>query len=206
MGIIRDVTGLNSVNEFGEALIEALTEVLDKDAGTNLRKLYVPLAEQLATVDIETSAVKHDNYISIEVLDEFVTRDSGAGDRLVFEGAFTVDRIGFTETGFIRSQVKFLNEGDTTAILSHIPLDPTAIRIFEIALDTRADRDAAQFVSFSEIQNEVTFTPIEVSAQYFIEYEDSGTVLETTEFHDAPLAQYALGFGENGYSFFGFGE
>ena len=127
-------------------------------------------------------------------------------DRLVFEGAFTVDRIGLTETGFIRRETKFLNEGDTTAILSHIPADLATIQIVDIAVDTRADRVAAEFLSFDEERNEITFTAIEKSGQYFVDYEDSGTVLETTEFHDAPLAQFALGFGENGFSFFGFGE
>ena len=203
MGTIRDVTGLNDATEFKEALIDTLTAVFDKELGTNLQTLYTPLAEQLATIDIETLATKHDNYISVEIENELVTRGINDGDRLAFEGAFVADRIRLVNTGTIQRDNAYLNEGDTTAILSHIPADSSAIRILETSAN---ERIAATFVSFDSERNEVTFTSIQENNFYFIEYENKGNVLETTEIHDVPLAQFALGFGDNGFSFFGFGE
>lgn len=206
MGEIRDVTGSNNAQSFKEALLDTLTEVFDKDPGTNIEKFYQLAAEQLATVDIETAAVKHDNFISVAVQDEILARENIIGDRLQFEGAFVIDRIGIVPTGFIRTESKIINQGTTKIVLSHIPEDPDNITVTFSAADDRAEFTAVDVLSFNSEKNEIEITAIPTTGQYQIQYIDNGNTLEALEEHDVPLGEFALGFGENGFSFFGFGE
>lgn len=198
-----NAAGSNDRETFKEALFSALSDFYNKEEGTNLEKLYEVLAEILVEHDRDVSALLHDNFLSVQVVDEMIDRGLDK-DRLLQEGAFQVDRIGFTPTTFVRSESHSIEETVTDIILEYIPADP-----FSVLITSAADRGGTPIstvTAFDEETNTITVTGVANPGSYIFQYTDTGDLDSVQEQLSIPAEVFALGFGEGGFGNFGFGE
>jgi hypothetical protein len=75
-----------------------LPSIYDPKAGSFLRNLIMPIAKELEAAQHAANEVGAANYVSVEVIDEEITRGEGPYDRFANEGVFKLLRVGSTAT------------------------------------------------------------------------------------------------------------
>jgi len=194
-----NATGSNDKELFVRALFSALSDYYKKeDPQTNLYKLYQVLAQYLSTVDIDISALKHDNFLSASSVDEIVERSTTDLDKLIKEGAFDIERIGFTSSDFVRREIHHLEVGTNTITLNYIPKDFNEVKVYN-SNNPYTRIPVGTITEFSTELNTITITSIEVAADYIIEYIDVGSVTLENEKLQMPVSVFTIGWGENGF-------
>ena len=200
--VLISAAGSNDQEAFKEALFSTLSDFYNKEEGTNLDKLYDSLAKILTEHDRDISALLHDNFLSVEIVDELIDRGL-AKDRLLKEGVFQIDRIGFTPTTFVRVENHNIDETATDAILEYIPVDPSSVLITSAA--DRRGTPISIVTAFDAVTNTVTVTGVVNPGNHIFEYTDTGNLDSTREELTIPAEVFALGFSEGGFGNFGFG-
>jgi len=199
-----DPTGSNDLEAFVEGLLSGLSDFYDKESDdTTLKKLYTVLAAILQDADIEISALLHDNFLSVDIIDEVVTRSISSKDRLRKEGAFKIDRIGFTPSTFVRRETHRLEVEQTVVTLDYIPTMYTEVKMYNS--DDNNKVPVSIIVDFDETNNTITVAGVGKAGNYVFEYIDTGDVTQTREQIEIPRGLFDLGFGEGGFGHFGFG-
>jgi len=201
---LLNAAGSNDKETFVQALLSALSDFYNKGSDTNLAKLYEALASVLTLTDRDLSALLHDNFLSAQAIDEIVQRGSTALDRLQKEGAFRVDRIGYTPSAFIRTEAHRLNANDTIVTLGSLPVDFTAVRIF----NTRdPGKIPVSFIlDFSEDDNTITVAGVPNPGLYDFEYIDAGNIKGVKAAIQVPTELFRLGWDEGGFGNFGWDQ
>ncbi|RLC83485.1 MAG: hypothetical protein DRJ03_17075 [Chloroflexi bacterium] len=193
MGQLVDVTGSNSTKLFLEALTESLTDVFDKaKADSIILDLYRILAEQLDLVDREVSATRHDNFISVEVVDEEVIRSSEVTDHLAREGAFEIIDIRFSPLQRAYIDVQFIADGQTELVLSLIPKG-TESEDFVIA--ERSDQyyvNRTTVTAYDAATNSIVFNVVP-EGDYNVLYIPTGYAVNFQDFVEPPEEMFQSG-------------
>lgn len=198
-----NAAGSNDKQRFADALSSALSDFYLRDPSNNLGKLYQALAEVLVTADKEVSALRHDNFLSVTVENEMKTRDVSFTDRLLQEGAFAVDRVGFTPSGFIRQEIHRVETSNTVIVLENVPFDFETVAILS---DTSKNAIPVSFVlDFDENANSITVAGVDNPGDYIFEYVDNGNTAVAKERLAVPTELFKIGFGQGGFGNFGFG-
>lgn len=205
MGEITSAVGSNRPENFVEALLGALSNIYNvEDKDTTLYQLYFALAEQLADIDIDIEAAIHDNYVSIDITDEPVIRGIEDKDKLQEEGAYEITAIRLRPLNQLRTEVVSLQVGQTTKILSFIPTSVDKILIY--ALGDQTKKKVANVTSFNPATNTITFSIVSQTGIFVIEYEETNDVILFEETIEIDPELFDLGYGENGFGLFGYGE
>lgn len=205
MGEITSAVGTNKPEDFIEALLGALSNIYNvEDRDTTLYQLYSTLAEQMADIDIDIEAAIHDNYVSVDITDEPITRGIEDQDRLEEEGAYEVTSIRLRPLDQLRTEVVSLQTGQTTRILSFIPTSTDKILIY--ALGDTTKRRVVAVTDFDLTTNTITFDVINQAGIFVIEYEETNDVIPFEETVEIDPGLFDLGYGENGFGLFGYGE
>lgn len=199
--VLINAAGSNDKETFKEALLSALSDFYNKEDDTNLSKLYDAMAAVLVTHDKEISALLNDNFLSVNVVDEIIDRSSGK-DRLAQEGAFAIDRVGFTSSTFVRTERHRIGASNTEVVLRYIPLDPFSVRIISAADSTTP---ASVVLDFDEVTNTLTVAGVSNPGDYIFEYTETGNLADEREELTIPTELFEIGFNEGGFGNFGFG-
>jgi len=202
--VLPNAAGSNDKLAFLQALKDTLSDFYNKESDTNIEKLYSALAGILALTDREVSALRNDNVLLAQIIDEVVTRGIGNTDHLSQEGVFGIERIGFTPTTFVRQEIHRIEKNSTTVTLDYIPVDFRSVRIFSSKDPNRVT--VSQILSFDEINNTIEVSGVNQPGSYTFEYVDVGNVKTETETLTIPTQVFLIGFGEDGFGDFGFGE
>lgn len=199
--VLINAAGSNDQETFKQALLSALSDFYNKEDDTNLSKLYDALASVLVTHDKEISALLNDNFLSVDVTDEMISRSSDK-DRLTQEGAFQIDRIGFTPSTFVRTERHRIEESNTEVVLRYIPADPFSVRITSA---TDSGTPSSAVLDFDEITNTLTVAGVSNPGDYVFQYTDTGDLTDEREELLVPTELFEIGFNEGGFGNLGFG-
>jgi hypothetical protein len=162
------------------------------------------MAAVLALADREISAVKNDNVLAAEIVDEVVNRGTGNLDHLAQESVFSIKRVGFTPTVFIRRELHRIANDNTIVTLNYIPTDYRSVRIYNSRDSSRTI--ASQVLNYSQLNNTIEVLGVATSGLYTFEYVDVGNVKTETEALIIPAEVFQVLFGEGGFGNYGFGE
>jgi hypothetical protein len=91
-------TGAEEESDTLQSLEESLPSIYDPKAGSFLYDLIVPMAREIEAAKHAANEVGAANYISVEVIDAEIVRNSGPYDRFPNEGVFKLLRVGATPT------------------------------------------------------------------------------------------------------------
>jgi len=202
--VLPNAAGSNDKQAFLQALKDTLSDFYNKEPGTNIEKLYSAMAAVLTLADREISAVKNDNVLSAEIVDEVVTRSLNNVDHLVQENVFAIERIGYTPTAFVRRELHHIGQETTTVVLRYVPVDYRAVRIYNSKDPNRVM--ASQVLNYSQLNNTIDVLGAANSGLYTFEYVDTGNVKNETETMVIPAEVFQVGFGDGGFGNYGFGE
>jgi len=207
-GVITDVTGSQSIEDFTDSLIGTLPPIYEKEKkDTILRKIYTSLAEQLVKADIMLESVGNNNYLSVQVTNEFQIRSSSSRDRLNNENAVELDRIRFNRSDSLIFQNTKLNQGSNQIQLFFVPevLPDGSIDISVFDAGSQNTIPLNFSTTFDFDTNIVTIISPR-SGPFTIGYRDTGDVIRLTENITIPIGLFRLGYGEGGFDELGFGE
>lgn len=166
--------------QFFKALLATLSDSVDLEDQRNILPIvYEILADKLAETDRLVSASKNDNYTSITINDELIVRSKDVSDKLIYESAFQIDRIGITSSTDIFTETQRLRAGTTSIILKRVPSDFTDIQITQVGASSGTSTVDA--ITFDEFTNTVTIPPLTVSTLYSISYATTGDLFRNTE-------------------------
>jgi len=201
---LPNAAGSNDKQAFLQALKDTLSDFYNKEPGTNIEKLYSAMAAVLTLADREISAVRNDNVLSAEIIDEVVTRSINNTDHLAQEGVFAIERIGYTPTAFVRRELHYIGNETTTVRLNYIPVNFRLVRIYNSKDPSRVV--VSQVLNYSQLNNTIDVLGVAIPGFYTFEYVDTGNVKSETEIIIIPAEVFQIGFGEGGFGNFGFGE
>jgi len=201
---IPNAAGSNSKEVFLQALKDTLSDFYNKESGTNIEKFYSAMASLLALTDREISALRNDNVLSAEMVDEVITRSINETDHLSQEGVFKIERVGFTPTSFVRQELHRISKDNTEVILNYIPVNYRTVRIYN-SKDSNKTM-ASQVLSYSQANNSIQVSGVAKPGLYTFEYVETGNVRSETEGLVIPAEVFLFGFGDGGFGNYGFGE
>lgn len=84
--------GIDSVNPIRDNMFELIPGMFGIE-NTNLKNIISAQAEEIYRAQKKIGQVLSNNYLSVDVVDELVTRNAGATDRLANENAFEIYRV-----------------------------------------------------------------------------------------------------------------
>lgn len=120
--------GIDNVNPIRDAIFEKVPSIIDLD-NSNLKNILSAQADELLTAQKKLGELLSDNYISIEVKDEFKVRTSGAVDRMANEQAYAVNRVSKKPSNTVPLGTKIIYTTDNDFELLHsIPHYPISLQ------------------------------------------------------------------------------
>ena len=84
--------GIDNVNPIRDRMFEKIPSIMELD-NSNLKNILSAQAEEFYTAQKTLGEILSNNYLSIEIKDEFRTRSAGATDRLSNENAYEIIRV-----------------------------------------------------------------------------------------------------------------
>lgn len=128
--ISRDLffVGIDNINPIRDRMLREVPQLFDVD-NTNLRSIISAQAEEMYRAQIAIGRNLSNNYISIDVEDEFRTRGPGATDRMANENAYEVVRVSDTPTSSLSKYATLDYTSDNTyEALQTIPFFPVSLQ------------------------------------------------------------------------------
>lgn len=119
--------GIEEESDTFQSMKASLPSIYDPKVGTFLRDLIMPTAKEIETARHAANEVGAANYVSVEAVDEEITRGAGPYDRFANEGVFKLLRVGATTTSAsISGEISY----------DSFPLDPISLQQEEVTEET----------------------------------------------------------------------
>ncbi len=174
-------TGQNEENELRDNIINDISEIYNIDPGTLIYDAITGSADELQKSLYATGEVGNANYISIEVVDEELTRGSGPFDRFSQESTFQLLRVGTTPTGTTDQDSFYYAE---------FPSDPVSLQQIlksdEVVSNTSNDSN-----SFNGLVVDMASSPVIIVTEIIL--------IRGAQEYTYDIEQYKYGLLENKY-------
>lgn len=134
--------GIDNVNPIRDRMLERVPGLFNLE-NSNIKNILSAHAEELYTSQKKVGELLSDNYISIDVEDEFRVRGSGATDRFANEQAYELTRVSKRPTGAfpIRDILDYTSNNDFERLES-FPTYPISLRQVIVA-DEEISKDTS---------------------------------------------------------------
>lgn len=151
--------GLEEDNRVKENLLSIMPPVYDTDGNTLVRKHIINVGEAIFRAHVDIAETANANFIKETIKNEIHSRGAGAKDRLGFESAYQVDRVGLTPEGTPTTIRKLsYNPSNMTGLLGDLsnqanpligsfPIVPTSLQ--EVSVDEVVSNTERILNSFS---------------------------------------------------------
>lgn len=120
--------GIDTINPIRDKLFERVPSFFDLE-NSNIKNILSAQAEEIYTAQKKLGELLSDNYISVEVKDEFRVRTAGATDRIANEQAYEVSRVSKFPTGIVPKFEKIEYTSDNLySRIEKIPFYPISLQ------------------------------------------------------------------------------
>lgn len=179
--VIVNPTRSSKKKTFLDALKASLNDLYNKDATTNIHRVYDIIAEQLKDADIELKRALSDRWLGTTQSNERVTRSFSVYDRLEEEGAYQLNYIGFVPENTTAFQDVILEPNDEFIQLDRFP-SSTQLSNFILTRST-GDNASILLSYYDDVTNRVYLSETQaiVGGSYSLSYTDKGNTLQRLE-------------------------
>lgn len=150
--VSRDLffVGIEKVNPIRDRIFEKIPGLFNLQ-NSNIKNILSAQAEEIYTAQKKIGELLSDNYLSIDVVDEFRTRSSGATDRLANEQAYEILRVS-ENPSFANLNNKTINYNSKNVYsrLQSIPRDPISLQ--ESIVDVEEISISSEFNFFKDLK------------------------------------------------------
>lgn len=202
-GQLKNASGTQDQDLFLDALISSLPAIYDKESrDTVISKLFSAVSKQFVKIDRILESVQNNNFLSVDIENEIISRGSGDKDILQYENAYELVSIRVTPKGTYQSQNAKMIVGDNEINLLYTPEDIDFI-IYDANDTTQA---SIEFPTSYNISNNTLTVTSNREGIFTIKYLETGDVIRTNQNVEVPPNLFKLGFGEGGFGELGYGE